>query len=106
MRRLFLLAGIGLSLVSVWLASQVSPVSDWIGAARPPQADIVITETGCTSPTFTLAADREPTITVANTASVAMVFTIPNRALAVEVAPGSSVPLEIPRYLLGTYDFF
>lgn len=79
-----------------------------VGSARQaqPDGDLVLTPSGCTVDQWTLPATREPTITVANRASEAMVFSIPNRLLSITVAPQQTARLNLPRYVMGSWDFF
>lgn len=75
-------------------------------APTPALADIVITETGCTTTRFVLPADHQPQMSLLNQSTEPMVFTLPRMANAVAVAPGERVILELPRYIMGEFDFF
>lgn len=71
-----------------------------------PRAEIILTARGCQTDHFTLRPDREPIITIANEAATPMVFTLPvmNRWLALQ--PGEQSTFELPRYIMGDFDFF
>lgn len=74
-------------------------------ACGGPKADIVITASGC-GDRFTLPNTREPVITVANQADTPMVLTIPRMVRFVTVAPGATAEFELPRYIMGEFEFF
>lgn len=76
------------------------------GSPRAPAADITLGEAGCAAPSFFLPNTREPEITLANTASVPMVFSIPTMDRWAAVAPGERATFELPRYIMGRFDFF
>lgn len=71
-----------------------------------PPADITITERGCTAEAFLLPADREPTITVVNQSAERMVFTLPTMNRWVALGTDERVDFELPRYIMGSFDFF
>lgn len=76
------------------------------GCGAGPRAEIVLTAAGCQTNHFRLVPDREPIITIANQAATPMVFTLPvmNRWLALQ--PGEQAEFELPRYIMGNFDFF
>jgi hypothetical protein len=69
-------------------------------------ADITIGERGCTSGAFTLPASREPRIVLRNDAAERMVFTLPKMNRWIALAPGQQASFELPRYIMGRFDFF
>jgi hypothetical protein len=75
------------------------------GAAKA-TADITITESGCTAPSFLLPADREPVITVENRSAERMVFTLPTMNRWVALGENEQAEFELPRYIMGSFDFF
>ncbi len=77
-----------------------------ISAVEKVEADIIITGKGCAATNFTLAAQREPQITLYNQSTQAMVFTLPKMALALTVEPHQVGTLHLPRYIMGRFAFF
>jgi hypothetical protein len=71
-----------------------------------PTADLTITGSGCTTTSFLLPADRDPLITVENQAPERMVFTIPTMNRWVALGQGERADFELPRYIMGRFDFF
>ncbi|KAB8144644.1 hypothetical protein F8S13_07175 [Chloroflexia bacterium SDU3-3] len=69
-------------------------------------ADITLSESGCAEASFTLPPTREPLITLRNTSSEPMVFTIPKIAQWVSVPPHASAPFQLPRYIMGNFTAF
>jgi hypothetical protein len=76
------------------------------GAPGAPAADITLTDGGCTSASFSLPNTREPQITLANQAAVPMVFSLPRMDRWQVVAPGARATFDLPRYIMGSFDFF
>jgi hypothetical protein len=76
------------------------------GCGGAPRADIVIGEAGCAEAHFVLPSSREPAITVENRAAAPMVLTLPRVAEFVTVAPGATATFALPRYLMGSFDYF
>ncbi len=81
-------------------------VSTTLAACGGEQPDLVITERGCATERFVLPSTREPVISVENRASTPMVLTIPLMVRFVTVAPGSTASFELPRYIMGSFEFF
>ncbi len=79
-----------------------------LGACTPtrPAADLTITGRGCATTSFLLPAEHEPTITVENQAAERMVFTIPTMNRWVVLGQGERADFELPRYIMGSFDFF
>jgi len=71
-----------------------------------PNADITITATGCTTNAFLLPAEREPLITIENQAAERMVFTLPTMNRWVALGQNERTAFELPRYIMGRFDFF
>ena len=90
-------------LAAVLLACSAAPMSR---TAVAPAADITLTDRGCTSTQFVLPATREPRILVANQAAETMVFSIPEMNRWVAVPGGQQADFELPRYIMGDFDFF
>jgi hypothetical protein len=74
-------------------------------ACGAPRADIAITSSGC-GERFTLPSTREPVISVVNQTDAPMVLTIPRMVRFVTVAPGATAQFELPRYIMGEFEFF
>ncbi|ACL23629.1 cupredoxin domain-containing protein [Chloroflexus aggregans] len=68
--------------------------------------DLTLNTGGCTPNSITLPPTHEPTLTIRNIAHEAMVVSIPVMDLWIEVAPRDSGALELPRYIMGTFDLF
>lgn len=79
-----------------------------LGACGPPaaDADITLTDDGCASAGFVLPNTREPRITLANTAAAPMVFSLPAMNRWAVLGPGERAAFELPRYIMGRFDFF
>ncbi|MGC8952500.1 cupredoxin domain-containing protein [Chloroflexus sp.] len=75
-------------------------------AAPTPVADLTLNTGGCMPSSITLPPTHEPMLTIHNTAHEAMVVSIPVMDLWIEVAPRDSGVLELPRYIMGTFDLF
>ena len=70
----------------------------------PVPADIVLNANGCAEGSnFTLPATHEPTLLVRNDAAEAMVFTVPQLQRSVSVPPGQVLPINLPRYIMGSF---
>lgn len=69
-------------------------------------ADIVITNRGCTTSRFILPTDREPRLSLFNRSNEPMVFAIPKMAYALTIAPHQRIDFNLPRYMVGTFEFF
>ncbi|MBX0329200.1 cupredoxin domain-containing protein [Oscillochloris sp. ZM17-4] len=78
------------------------------GCAAPAQetADITLTSAGCAATRFALPNTREPQITISNQSDLPMVFSIPTMNRWVAVAPGDESAFALPRYIMGSFDFF
>jgi hypothetical protein len=76
------------------------------GAQAAAQADITIGDGGCPAAQFFLPNTREPEILVANDADIPMVFSIPTMNRWVTVAPNTEASFALPRYIMGSFDFF
>lgn len=74
-------------------------------ANTTPSADITITAAGCAT-SFVLPPEREPLISVVNRAADPMVLTLPTLNRWVALAPGQQADFELPRYIMGSFDFF
>lgn len=55
---------------------------------------------------LTLPPEREPVLSVRNSADEVMVVSIPTMDRWIELAPGSDGVFELPRYIMGTFDLF
>lgn len=98
------LSGLALMVLAALLAAcSAAPLPQ---TAHAPAADITLTDRGCTSTQFVLPATREPHITVANQAAETMVFSIPEMNRWVAVPGGQQADFELPRYIMGDFDFF
>jgi len=75
-----------------------------LSSATP--ADITLSESGCIDASFTLPPTREPQITLRNTSSEPMVFTIPKIAQWVSVPAHGTAPFDLPRYIMGNFTAF
>jgi Cupredoxin-like domain len=71
-----------------------------------PSADITITEQGCTTASFALPASREPHVSIINQSNQPMVFSIPTMNRWEVLAPQQQATFELPRYIMGSFDFF
>jgi hypothetical protein len=79
-----------------------------LGACATPTAavDLTIRSNGCIPATVIIPPEREPILTIRNTTADAMVVSIPTMDRWVEVAPGADSVLELPRYIMGSFDLF
>lgn len=75
-------------------------------AAPAPAVDLTINTDGCRPERITLPPQHPPALTIHNTAREAMVVSIPTMDRWIELAPGASAVLELPRYIMGTFDLF
>ncbi len=75
-------------------------------AAPTPAVDLAINANGCVPGSISLPPTHEPALTIRNTAHEAMVVSIPAMDRWIELAPGASGVLELPRYIMGTFDLF
>ncbi len=79
-----------------------------IGACATPTAvvDLTIRSNGCTPATVIIPPEREPKLTIRNITTETMVVSIPTMDRWIEVAPGADSVLELPRYIMGSFDLF
>ncbi|GAB4425001.1 MAG: cupredoxin domain-containing protein [Chloroflexi bacterium OHK40] len=77
-----------------------------LAACTTPRADVTITSEGCSTSELFLAKTREPVLRVANRASAPMVLTVPTMNEWISVPPGAEAEFELPRYIMGRFDFF
>ncbi|WP_232218786.1 cupredoxin domain-containing protein [Chloroflexus sp. Y-396-1] len=79
-----------------------------LSACATPTAavDLTIRSNGCTPATVIIPPEREPKLTIRNTTTETMVVSIPTMDRWIEVAPGTDSVLELPRYIMGSFDLF
>ncbi len=93
------------TLTIIYSLNRPAPVPS-ISVAEEVEVDMIITDNGCMATNFTLAAQREPQITIYSQATRTMVFTLPKMALALTVEPHQVGTLHLPRYIMGSFAFF
>jgi hypothetical protein len=71
-----------------------------------PRADILLTDQGCSTTSLFIAKEQGPRFSVFNRSAVSMVVTVPVMNTWVTVAPESEASFELPRYIMGSFDFF
>ncbi|OAN43825.1 hypothetical protein A6A03_17805 [Chloroflexus islandicus] len=84
----------------------VSTILQSACTAPAPAVDLAVAANGCKPVSISLPPAHEPALTIRNTASEAMVVSIPAMDRWIELAPGASGVLELPRYIMGTFDLF
>lgn len=87
-------------LISIILASLL------LQACGGEHSDLVVTAQGCGAERIVIAPTQEPTIVLASRADTPMVVTIPTMNRWLVVQPGGREQLELPRYIMGSFDFF
>lgn len=70
------------------------------------QPELVITTQGCSSDLVRLSPDHQPFFTLESRAKTPIVVTVPAMNRWMVVQPGAQLQFELPRYIMGSFDYF
>jgi hypothetical protein len=70
------------------------------------QPELVITSQGCLSDLVRLSPNHEPFFIVASETNIPIVVTVPVMNRWLVVYPGTEEQFDLPRYIMGSFDFF